>query len=74
MILYTVIPQELIFQEKNDAFEKQSVIELNGLSLVVESISNDQCRIVQLLSTNPNDYLNTSYSPGSIISLKPQFE
>lgn len=71
MILYTTMPQELIFQENNDAYLKQTIIEVNGLSLVVEPISNDQCRVVQLLSTNPNDFLNNAFAPGSVLMLKP---
>ncbi len=72
MIMYTTMPHELIFQENLDAYSKQSIITVNGLSLVVEPISNEECRVVQVLSTNPYDYLNNAYSPGSIIMLKPQ--
>jgi len=71
MILYTTMPEELIFQENNDAYIKQMTIEVNGLTLVVERISSDQCRIVQLLSTNPNDFLNNAFAPGSVLMLKP---
>ncbi|WP_102346886.1 YlzJ-like family protein [Bacillus sp. Marseille-P3661] len=73
MILYTTMPQELIFQSEDNTNMSQSTIEMNGLSLVVEQISSQQCRVVQLLSTNPNDYLNASYQPGAILSLKPYF-
>jgi len=73
MIIYTTMPPELIFQENNEAFERQSIIEINGLSLVVEPLSNNQCRVVQVLSTNPYDFLNEAYTPGAILMLKPQF-
>lgn len=72
MIMYTTMPLELIFQENNDAFTKQSIIELDGLSLVVEAVSDKECRIVRIMSTNPYDFLNEAYAPGSIIMLKPQ--
>jgi hypothetical protein len=68
------MPQELIFQEDVNSYTKQSIIDVNGLSLVVEPISNEECRIVQILSTNPYDFLNNAYSPGSIVMLKPQFQ
>lgn len=74
MIMYTTMPQELIFQEDVNSYTKQSIIDVNGLSLVVEPISNEECRIVQILSTNPYDFLNNAYSPGSIVMLKPQFQ
>lgn len=73
MIMYTTVPHELIFQENLDSYTKQSIIEINGLSLVVEPLSNAECRVVQVLSTNPYDFLNSAYSPGSILMLKPQF-
>ncbi|HHY74704.1 MAG TPA: hypothetical protein GX497_16055 [Bacillus bacterium] len=73
MIMYTTMPLELIYQENNESFEAQSIIECNGLSLVVEPLPNNQCRVVQVLSTNPYDFLNESYKPGSILMLKPQF-
>ncbi|EKN63941.1 YlzJ-like family protein [Schinkia azotoformans] len=73
MIMYTTMPHELIFQENLDSYSKQSIINVNGLSLVVEPLSNEECRVVQVLSTNPYDFLNNAYSPGSIIMLKPQF-
>ncbi|KEF39935.1 YlzJ-like protein [Schinkia azotoformans MEV2011] len=73
MIMYTTMPHELIFQENLDSYSKQSIINVNGLSLVVEPLSNEECRVVQVLSTNPYDFLNKAYSPGSIIMLKPQF-
>lgn len=71
MILYTTMPQELIFQDSNDSFTKQTILEHNGLSLVVEPVSTNQCRIVQVLSTNPYDFLNEAYTPGAIITLAP---
>lgn len=73
MIMYTTMPHELIFQENLDSYSKQSIIEINGLSLVVEPISNGECRVVQVLSTNPYDFLNNAYAPGSILMMKPQF-
>lgn len=71
MILYTTMPHELIFQEDSNSYTKQSIIDVNGLSLVVEPISNEECRVVQVLSTNPYDFLNATYSPGSILMMKP---
>lgn len=73
MILYTTMPQELIFQETNESYTKQTIVEVNGLSLVVEPLPYHQCRIIQVLSTNPYDFLNDAYAPGSILMLKPQF-
>lgn len=73
MIMYTTMPYELIFQGNDEVFSKQTIMNVNGVPLIIESISNEECRVVQILSTNPYDFLNESISPGSILSLKPQF-
>jgi cyanophycinase-like exopeptidase len=71
MIHYCSIPQELIYYNEKD-YAKQSVIDMNGVSLVVEQVGGDQCRIVRLLSTDPNHYLDSKLSPGQMLTLKPQ--
>ncbi|NSL51125.1 YlzJ-like family protein [Calidifontibacillus erzurumensis] len=74
MILYTTMPSELIFQENHQSCSKQTIIEVNGLSLLVEPVSHEECRVIQVLSTNPYDFLNDAIQPGSLLSLKPQIE
>jgi hypothetical protein len=69
MILYTTMPQEVVFPAANDVFENQSVITYKGQPVMVDKITDGEYRIVRLLSTDPNDYLNAELSPGSMISL-----
>lgn len=71
MILYTTMPQELMFQQEVD-FSKHNTVEINGVSLVVEQTSPSECRVVRLLSSDPNHFLNNNYLPGQMISYKPQ--
>ncbi|WP_017753815.1 YlzJ-like family protein [Calidifontibacillus oryziterrae] len=73
MIMYTTMPHELIFQENESVFSKRKMMNVNGISLIVEPLSQEECRVVQVLSTNPYDFLYEAYSPGSILSIKPQF-
>lgn len=68
MILYTMMPQEMIFPEENTA-TNQILIDINEGHLVLEQVSNQEFRVVRLISTDPNAYLNENYTPGKMISL-----
>jgi len=67
LLLYTPIPIETVIDgiDKNYEFKE---IEINGVKLIIEPISINQGKIVQLISTNPQDYLNPNFSPGKIIT------
>ncbi|OEH94152.1 YlzJ-like family protein [Bacillus solimangrovi] len=69
MIHYTTLPLELIFPAENQDYMNQTVISHNGVQMVVEQVSVSQCRIVRLLSSNPNDYLNQKYMPGTMMNM-----
>ncbi|MCG1020706.1 YlzJ-like family protein [Sutcliffiella horikoshii] len=68
MILYTTMPQELIFPVENGEFEKQRVIDFNGVSLMVQQTDMNAYQIVRNLSTDPAHYLSSEYSPGQTIN------
>jgi hypothetical protein len=68
MILYTMMPQELVFPTDMSVYGKQKIIEVNGMSMVVMENDQKQYEVVRLLSTNPQDYLNSQYCPGQIIN------
>ncbi|MFC3882515.1 YlzJ-like family protein [Bacillus songklensis] len=68
MILYTMMPQELVFPMDMSIYGKQKVIDINGLSMIVMENDQKQYEVVRLLSTNPQDYLNNRYYPGQIIN------
>ncbi|WP_456275440.1 YlzJ-like family protein [Bacillus sp. AK128] len=70
MSLYTIMPEELIFPTDENEYGKQQVIEMNGVSMMVEK-NEDQYRIVRLLSTDPQHYLSESNCPGKMISINP---
>jgi len=69
MILYTAIPLELVVEgiEKGHNYKE---LELSGIKLLVEPVDVDRSRIVRIISTNPQDYLNPRLSPGTIIEHK----
>ncbi|MBM7659302.1 hypothetical protein JOC85_000069 [Bacillus mesophilus] len=68
MSLYTIMPEELIFPTDHTQYNNHQVIEMNGVSMMVEK-SEDQYRIVRLLSTDPLDFLTEDYCPGKMIPM-----
>lgn len=69
MILYTTVPEALIFPQEEHVYAKQSVINVKEGHLYVEQISPKDFRVVRLVSTDPMAYLNDNYAPGRMISL-----
>ncbi|QFT88926.1 hypothetical protein FIU87_09730 [Bacillus sp. THAF10] len=70
MILYTTMPQELIFPVENSEYDKTRIIDYNGVSLVVQQTEMNTYQIVRNLSTDPSHYLNSNYAPGQTINFK----
>jgi hypothetical protein len=68
MILYTAMPQELIFQTSEEEYGKQTMIDYEGIPLLVERDEQHHYRVIRVLSSDPNHYLNESYCPGSILT------
>ncbi|HMM21628.1 MAG TPA: YlzJ-like family protein [Selenomonadales bacterium] len=73
MILWTVMPLDLVLDgaEKMPACEE---IDYGGLKIMVEKTSPVECRIVRLLSTNPQDFLRPDIQPGQVLAYRPVYE
>lgn len=72
MIHHTVLPAELIF-EGNETFSPEYVtMPFERGQVVVEPLSATTGRIVQLVSSDIQDYLNPQFQPGTIVELHPQ--
>ncbi|NLM96562.1 MAG: hypothetical protein GX175_02930 [Halanaerobiaceae bacterium] len=69
MLNYSIYPGELIFEDY-DTFEAEyEEIELNDeVRLLVERINNNQLKISQIISSNPNYYLLQEFQPGTILN------
>lgn len=66
MILYTIYDPEFVFNtpENNVSYSEMSV---DGVTVQISLINNEDCRVERIISTNPTDYLNPRLQPGSII-------
>ncbi|MGM7701230.1 YlzJ-like family protein [Pseudalkalibacillus sp. Hm43] len=69
MILYTSMPHEVVFSAVQSDFEKHSMIEMNGIPLMVEQLENQDCRIVRMMSTDPAHYLDANLQPGTVLKM-----
>lgn len=73
MIHYTILPHELIFEEDEEKQDKKRLVEVDGVTFLVEPSTDMEYTIVQLISTDPQHFLNQQYQPGQKLSLKPSF-
>jgi hypothetical protein len=68
MILYTMMPSELIFPTEQVETSKQKLITYQGVSMLVEQTDADYVQVVRILSSDPQHYLNEQLCPGAKIS------
>ena len=61
------MPIEMVIEGIEKKYEFKE-IEIDGVKLIIEPINVNQGKIVQLLSTDPQDFLNPNFSPGKIIT------
>lgn len=70
MILYTMMPQELIFPDNLEDYGKQKMVNYEGIPLLVEMTDNHQYRVLRILSSDPVHFLDSRCEPGSYISIQ----
>jgi len=64
MIHYTPLSINDIFPQEED---NNQLVSYQGRSLYVKRNEQGELQLVQLLSTDPQDFLNTSFTPGTIL-------
>lgn len=71
MILWTIVPEEVVYADPNQPNPAYEEIEYDGKKVVAQKISQNEFRIVRLLTTDPSHYLRNELQPGSVITYKP---
>jgi hypothetical protein len=71
MLIYTPMPMELILEGLDDSRDYRQV-EVHGVTMIVEKISDHESKIVQIISTDPRVFLDSNLQPGTSISFAPQ--
>lgn len=68
MILYTMMPHELVFPSEPEDYKKQRTIMYQGVPLLVEQLDHQTVQVVRVISSDPQHFLNDQYTPGTKIS------
>jgi len=68
MVLYTPLSTDEIYPAQAS---QQKTISYQGRTIIVEETEHHQQQILQLISTDPNDYLQTNFTPGTVINNEP---
>lgn len=69
MIIYTPLSETDVFPtSENEQMSNRHLISYQGKMMYVEQLDDGSYQLLQLMSTDPQDYLNEQYSPGTIIS------
>lgn len=69
MIIYTPMPLELVFEGMDQPSIPLQELDYGDTKLLVEPVGLNQGKVVRLISTQPMDYLNPQYQPGTIVNL-----
>ncbi|MFC0524197.1 YlzJ-like family protein [Pontibacillus salicampi] len=64
MIHYTPLSEHDIYEDDPTEYEQHKIISLQGTTMKVQQMEDGSFQVLQLLSTDPLDYLNASYTPG----------
>lgn len=67
MILYTPLCKEDIFPDENQT--NHTFVHVNGKTVCVDE-QEGMYTVVQLLSTNPHDFMDASLQPGEEIKMR----
>ena len=67
MILYTITPHEWIFPAVQESWPQAENFYYKGVLVTAELTENQRYRIIKIDSTNPYDYLNDEFQPGSYL-------
>lgn len=64
MVHYTPLSYHDIYQQEAAQHE---IVQYKGKMVSVQKNEQQQYQIMQLISTDPNDYLNKEFTPGNIL-------
>jgi len=68
MILYTPVPQSEIYTTSSEEYTKFQSISYQGKMCLAEQQQDGSYQLKQLLSTDPQDFLDEQFTPGIYFS------
>jgi len=67
MIFQTILPQEIVWADRDSSTDRRFFARYRGIPVLLEPAENGNYRICQLLSTDPDHFLDPSLAPGTLI-------
>ncbi|NLI61714.1 MAG: ribonuclease [Clostridiales bacterium] len=75
MIIYSIVPREMIFpQDESESRGQAKIIELNNIKVEAKLIEGEVYEIQRIYSANIRDYLKPELQPGTRIRLNYQVD
>ena len=68
MVLYTPLSIDEIYPAEAS---QHKTVSYQGKTIIVGKTEHHQQQILQLISTDPNDYLQPNFMPGTVINNEP---
>ncbi|MFK9095329.1 YlzJ-like family protein [Bacillus salipaludis] len=68
MILYTMMPNELVFPYEVESASKQQMVTYQGIPLLVDLADQQNVQVIRILSSDPQHFMNEMIYPGAKIS------
>lgn len=72
MIIYTPVPIELLLSFSGGERDFKE-IPYGEATIIAEVLAEGTCKVVRVISSNPDDYMNPDLQPGCEVSFKPVF-
>lgn len=66
-MLYTPLSDDDIFPCSEKEYASKQCVTYQGKSLYVDQLDDGSYQLLQLLSTDPQDFMNETYTPGTIL-------
>ncbi|MGI6360731.1 MAG: YlzJ-like family protein [Bacillota bacterium] len=66
-MIWSIVPEEVIFEGAEQKSSFKQIIYQGRMVIVTEDAGRRQ--IVRLVSSNPHDYLDSRFAPGTIINI-----
>lgn len=73
MVIYTPVPVEALTQSPEEE-RRFTEIPFGDAVILAEVTPEGNCKVVRLISSNPDDFLNPDFQPGSEIMMAPVFQ
>jgi len=73
MVIYTLVPPELLIYD--DSVKPQfKEIRIGEVALQIEDQKDGTAKVVRMISSNPQDYLDIKFQPGTVLNYTLLFE